>query len=311
MVRNRYRKGIMKKTGIIFDIQRFSLHDGPGIRTTVFLKGCPLHCIWCHNPESWSRKPQLMFSAEKCRQCMACAGSCPNSVHIQKLGEHVLDDKNCDACGKCVTQCAYGALKMSGEEMDVDTVLKEVCADKSYYDNSGGGVTISGGEPMLQFSFLQTLLREAKKQGLHTCLETGGFAQKEEFESIRKDVDLFLFDIKHTDDAAHKKYTGVSNQRILANLDDLYRKGAKLRLRCPLIPGINDTDEHIAGIAALTRKYPELCGVEILPYHDMGKGKWNQIGREYELRDLKSTDQEQKAVLHRRFLEAGCEVMMS
>lgn len=299
----------MKTTGIVFDIQRFSLHDGPGIRTTVFLKGCPLRCIWCHNPESWSRKPQLMFYREKCVQCLACAESCANSVHMQKQGEHVLDYTKCDACGKCVARCPHGALKLSGEEMDVDTILREVCADKSYYKHSGGGLTVSGGEPMLQFAFLETLLKEAKSQGLHTCLETAGFAGKEQFARIYREVDLFLYDIKYVNDEAHKKYTGVSNKIILENLDYLYRKGAQIRLRCPIIPGINDTDGHINGIAELARKYPKLSGVEILLYHDMGKGKWNQLGKEYGLRDLKSMDQEQKAVLYKRFLDAGCEVM--
>lgn len=277
---------MVKKTGMIFDIQRFSIYDGPGIRTTVFLKGCPLHCIWCHNPESWSMEPQLMFSQEKCIHCQECIGN-----------------------GR--THCANGALKLSGEEMDMDTILKEVCADKSYYANSGGGLTVSGGEPMLQFAFLRTLLGEAKRLGLHTCLETSGFAQKEQFSSISREVDLFLYDIKLLNDEAHIKYTGVSNQIILENLDHLYRMGADIRLRCPLIPGINDTDEHINGVAALTRKYPKLTGVEILPYHDMGKGKWTQLGKEYNLPDLKNMDQEQKAILHRRFCDAGCEVIIN
>ncbi len=306
------REGItdMKKTGIIFDIQRFSLHDGPGIRTTVFLKGCPLRCKWCHNPESWSREPQLMFYKEKCVQCLECTGSCSKSVHVFKQGKHIPDYQKCDACGECIASCAYGALKLSGEEMDVDTVLKEVGADKSYYENSGGGLTVSGGEPMLQFSFSEALLGEAKKLGLHTCLETGGFAGKEQFARIAGNVDLFLYDMKHINDEAHKKYTGVSNQIILDNLDYLYHTGSKIRLRCPIIPGINDTDEHIGGIASLARKYPKLTGVEILPYHDMGKGKWNQIGKVYELSDLKNTDQEQKDILLRSFLKAGCEAVM-
>lgn len=301
----------MKKSGIVFDIQRFSLHDGPGIRTTVFLKGCPLRCMWCHNPESWSREPQLMFYKEKCVQCLECIRSCSKSVHLLKQGKHVLDYQKCDACGECIAHCAYGALKLSGGEMDVDTILKEVIADKSYYENSGGGLTVSGGEPMLQFPFLEALLVEAKKLGLHICLETSGFARKELFARIAGNVDLFLYDIKHINDEKHKKYTGVSNQIILDNLDYLYRMGAKIRLRCPLIPGVNDTDEHIGGIAALARKYPKLTGVELLPYHDMGKGKWNQIGKEYGLCDLKNTDQEQKDILRRHFLEAGCEVMMN
>lgn len=295
-------------TGHIFDIQRFALHDGPGIRTTVFLKGCPLHCSWCHNPESWSRKPQLMYQGEKCRNCLKCVELCPDSAHRQSGGRHILDLSKCSGCGICVENCIYGALKLSGYEADADTVMKEVAADISYYESSGGGLTVSGGEPMLQPAFLKELLQKAKSMGIHTCLETSGYARWEVFEQILGDVDLFLFDIKHLNDELHKKYTGVSNRLILENLDRLYRKGTEIRLRCPMIPGVNDTGEHIRGIAGLKRKYPNLSGVEILPYHDMGKGKWEQVGKNYEWKKLENTGQEQKEKLYQRFLEEGCEV---
>lgn len=257
----------MNQAGIIFDIQRFSLHDGPGIRTTVFLKGCPLHCIWCHNPESWDPKPQPMC----------------------------LEDK-------------YGnrVSKISGRRMTVEEVLKEVYADRVYYENSGGGLTVSGGEPMLQYEFLQELLQKSKRQGLHTCIETSGYATQEKFVSILENVDLFLFDIKHMNDSQHQKYTGVSNKIIQDNLKSLYEQGANIVLRCPIIPEINDTDEHIAGIAELTNKYPNVKGMEIIPYHDMGKGKWIQIDKEYSLEELKSYEEAEKEELFARFQKVGC-----
>ena len=252
--------------GIVFDIQRFSIHDGPGIRTTVFFKGCPLRCMWCHNPESWQMKPQWMADKDE-------------KVSIRKL---------------------------SGKEMSVPEIMQEVCADKSFYKNTGGGLTVSGGEPMLQLEFLLELLQEARREGIHTCIETSGFSERENFARIQNFVDLFLFDIKYTDEEAHKKYTGVSNRRILSNLDYLYNAGSCILLRCPIIPGINDTESHIRGVAGLTEKYPDLEGVEIMPYHDMGKGKWKQLGREYALSELKTMDEEQKEMLLKRFQLAGC-----
>ncbi len=296
----------MKNTGIVFDIQRFSIHDGPGIRTTVFLKGCPLSCAWCHNPESWDVKPQLMFNGEKCVGCMACVEACPNNAHKLEDGKHVVDYSICSGCGACVSRCVYSALKLSGREQSVEEVLAEVCADRKFYENSGGGMTVSGGEPMLQFEFLQTLLSEAKRQGISTCVETSGFAPREKYEAILSDVDLFLIDIKHINRDEHKKYTGVYNDLILKNIEFLHDNGAKILIRLPLIPGINDTDEHINGVSALLNRLPGLLGAEILPYHDMGKGKWNQLGKQYELMELKNSDKEQKAKLLQRFIDAGC-----
>lgn len=252
-------------SGIVFDIQRFSIHDGPGIRTTVFFKGCPLRCIWCHNPESWLMQPQWMSGTDG-------AGSRP---------------------------------KLTGREMSVTEVMEEVLADKSYYRNSGGGLTVSGGEPMMQPEFLACLLEEAKREEIHTCIETSGFAAREDFKRIKDLVDLFLFDIKYMDEEGHIRYAGASNQTILHNLDYLYGAGSRILLRCPVIPGINDTEAHIEGIAGLTEKYPDLEGVEIMPYHDMGKSKWRRIGRQYALSDLKTMGEEQKELLLGRFQRAG------
>lgn len=297
----------MRGQGIIFDIQRFSLHDGPGIRTTVFLKGCSMRCRWCHNPESWSVDPQLMFYRDRCTDCLACVDACENHVHRSQQGVHTVQFSLCNSEGTCVDRCAYGALKICGKERNVREVLEEVMADGAYYQNSGGGLTVSGGEPMLQVSFVRELLAGAKERGLHTCMETSGYARTESYRQIREFVDLFLFDIKHTNDAKHTEYTGVSNKLILRNLEALYEGGAQILIRCPIIPGINDTDEHIGGIAELMRKYPGLEGPEILPYHDMGKSKWRQIGGSYRLSELKNLENEQKNLLLQRFRKAGCQ----
>lgn len=243
--------------GVVFDIQRFSLHDGPGIRTTVFLKGCPLRCAWCHNPESWLQEPQTMVKKKQERIC--------------------------------------------GTRMTVEDVMREVLADEAYYRNSGGGLTVSGGEPMLQFEFLKPLLEASKKAGLHTCMETSGYCDEEQLKEISPLVDLFLFDIKLTDPQMHKQYTLVDNRRILENLNMLCRNGARIVLRCPIIPGINDTDAHILAVGKLVEKYPEITGVEIMPYHDMGRGKWRELGLDYSLEQLKTVNEEEKLVLLQRF----------
>lgn len=290
----------LETTGIVFDIQRASFHDGPGIRTTVFLKGCPLHCLWCHNPEAVERKPQLFFYPQKCRLCGDCVSACPEGVHSLVNGVHQVQFERCTNCGDCVPACTQRALKISGEEMSVRQVMHEVTADRDFYAATGGGLTLSGGEPMAQFAFTRDLLHAAKAQGIpgtrtqgfHTCLQTSGFAPQKRYAQLLPYVDLFQLDYKITGSLEHQKYTGVRSELILANLDFLYQSGAAVALRCPVIPGINDTRPHFSAIQALNARYPNLAGIDILPYHDMGNNKRTSIGQPLTLAGLKSTPPE-------------------
>lgn len=266
-------------TGIIFNIQRFCLDDGPGIRTTVFLKGCYLHCFWCHNPESMTLSPQLSYTAARCGGCGQCVTACTSGVHSFVDGVHRVDFAACITCGDCVAACPTGALSIIGKQMTVTAVLTEVMKDAPYYAESGGGLTLSGGEPLYQFEFALALLRQAKALGLDTAVETSGIAPQAHYTAVLPFVDHFLFDIKHEDAQVHQKVTGISNAPILANLDWLYRHGAEITLRCPQIPRVNETAVFAQFITDLQAKYPNLAGVDWLPYHEMGVEKQAQIGQ--------------------------------
>ncbi len=284
----------MKESGIIFDIKKSAIHDGPGIRTTIFLKGCALNCIFCHNPEAISPQPQLLFNQNKCVHCFACVQACPNKVHKNRDGKHILIRELCQACGRCVEECLYGALEIIGKDTNIEDIIKEIEKDRDYYDNSGGGVTLSGGDPLFQFEFALALLQTLKESNIHTCLDTNGCASKDKYENILPYVDLFLFDYKATCPEKHKEITGISNKIVLDSLDFLYKSKARIILRCPVIPGINDSKEHFRGIADLSKKYPELVGIEIMAYHALGKDKAEYTGREYKLKGLKTTDEQTK-----------------
>ncbi|MDI1249431.1 MAG: glycyl-radical enzyme activating protein [Lacunisphaera sp.] len=268
----------MSEQGIVTDIQRGSLRDGPGIRTTIFLKGCPLRCLWCHNPEAISPRPQLFFTEDRCVRCGACAWACPKDVHQVRSGSHEIDFGKCDSCALCVDECNSNGLRIVGKAMDVDAIMAEVMADMDFYLNSGGGVTLSGGEPLFQHSFSLEILRRSQQAHIHTCVETSGFVAPAKFEAVLPAVDLLLFDYKATTDEDHRSFTGVSNQQILVNLDAAYQLGKAIILRCPIIPGLNDTTDHFRGIRALDQKYPRLRGIELMPYHDFGNSKRPSIG---------------------------------
>jgi glycyl-radical enzyme activating protein len=265
--------------GLVFDIQHFTIHDGPGIRTSVFLKGCPLRCLWCHNPESQASGVEIFYLPEKCIVCRACGEVCPEGAHHFENDLHRLDRSICVRCGACVLECYSGGLERVGQEMDVDTVLAEVLADQPFYRTSCGGLTISGGEPMQQFDFTRALLQSAKAAGLHTCLETSGCSSRERYLDIAPLVDLFLFDVKETDPELHRQFTGVSNHAIRENLLALDHSGARLVLRCPIIPGLNDRLEHLAGIAELANRLQNVEEIHILPYHPLGSSKSQRLGK--------------------------------
>lgn len=244
------------------------MHDGPGIRTTVFLKGCPMRCAWCHNPETQKRKKELLFYSKKCIGCRMCEAVCPNKAH--NFGEnHTIDRRKCIVCGKCAEVCPTGALEVSGKEMTVREILCEVEKDSAFYGKDGG-LTLSGGEPLLNAEIAIRLLEECKIRGISTAVETCGYVDEKALTRAAEFVDLFLWDIKDTNDKRHRLYTGVSNERIIENLYSVGSLGAKIRLRCIIVSGVNTDEEHYSGIARLAKTVPGVEGVELLAYHAYG-----------------------------------------
>ena len=264
--------GRAEAAGRVFDVQRYSLHDGPGIRTTVFLKGCPLACRWCHNPESQSFAPEVLVTAERCLSCGTCATACEH-------GAPPPGDARCTACGACVEACPAGARRLAGRETTVAEVMREVLRDRVFYDDSGGGVTFSGGEPLAQPAFLAALLDASRAAGIHTAVDTCGFAPRGRLMALAPRVDLFLFDVKIVDDARHRALTGVPSAPILANLRALAAAGAAVWIRVPVVPGLNDAEDDLAAAAAVVAALPGAHRVSLLPYHRTGAAKARRLGR--------------------------------
>ena len=267
-------------TGIVFDIQHFCVDDGPGIRTTVFLKGCPLRCAWCHNPEGLEAKPQMFFHAEKCVLCGRCADACVRDGHAFAEEGHKIIRENCIFCNDCVSACPAEALRITGKEMTVKEVLEDVLSDKPFYETSGGGMTLSGGEPLAQGKFACALLKAAVEAGLNTCVETSGFCPESVMEEAAMYTDLFLLDVKETDDVLHRKFTGVSRDKILRNARRLAQLQKQIILRCPIVPGCNDREDHFRQIALLAAELGTVREIHLEPYHPFGIDKYKSLGME-------------------------------
>lgn len=278
--------------GLIFDIKRFAIHDGPGIRTTVFFKGCPLHCLWCHNPEGMSRKPQILYNPVKCIGCGYCLDICPQHAHWIEDGRHVVDRRRCLACGACAEQCFAGALELAGKRVTAREVMDDVLLDRPFYERSGGGLTLSGGEPLAQHGFALAVLQVAKARGIHTALDTSGFAPWELMQTLLNHTDLILFDLKHMDSQQHQVFTGVPNEPILNNLRRIDAAGHPIWVRIPLVPGKNDEDANFHALGQFLSDLRNIERIEILCYHALAASKYEQLGRDYPLRDLRSPTKE-------------------
>ncbi len=272
-------------SGLVFNIQKYSVHDGPGIRTTVFLKGCPLRCAWCHNPESITPRRELLIVESRCIACRECRLACRFGTLVPGDGPLPARSGTCVLCGDCVAACPTEARALGGDEMSVARVLKIVSQDRMFYEQSGGGVTFSGGEPLLQPEFLRSLLETCHAGGLHTVVDTCGMASWEHLLAIAPVTDLFLYDIKLMDDARHRQWTGVSNALILQNLEALGRVHQQIWLRIPLIPGVNDDPAELEAIARFAASVPSIRQVNVLPYHRNGAHKAKRLGQDSALAD--------------------------
>ncbi|MEM3403116.1 MAG: glycyl-radical enzyme activating protein [Nitrososphaeria archaeon] len=279
-------------SGVVFNIERCAIHDGPGIRTLVFLQGCPLACLWCQNPEGQSKHPVLLFFENRCVKCFRCLTVCPTgATSISEYGKVTVDRVLCRNCFKCVEVCPSGARRVSGRLMSSKEVVYEVEKDFVFYRRSGGGITLSGGEPTAQPEFAAEVLRGCKTRYIHTCIETCGYTQWEVLEKLLDYTDLVLYDIKHMNEEKHVRFTGVSNRLILANAKKVVTKGVKVVIRVPLITGFNDDEDNVRALAEFVKELG-VRYVDLLPYHRLGVGKYKLLQRKYSLEDLEPPTKE-------------------
>lgn len=264
---------------VITDVQKFSVHDGPGIRTLIFFKGCPLKCQWCQNPETWRPEPQIMYTQNACIHCGACISACAAGA-IHPAGSGIaIDPDRCRVCGSCTNVCYAEALKKVGRRVSIEDLMNIILEDEAFYGEQGG-VTLSGGEILMQADFAAELLKTAKARRIHTAIETCGFGSREKLLEIAKFCDLVLYDVKHMDPEFHRRYTGYSNERILSNLEAVVATGTKVIIRIPYIPGVNASDENIRQTGRLAKRLG-VAQVHLLPFHTLGESKWNGLSLDY------------------------------
>lgn len=294
--------------GFVTNIQRYSIHDGPGIRTTVFFKGCNLRCFWCHNPETLAPKPELQLFPERCIGCGACLERCPHGAHTRVNGDRVFRRELCRACGACAETCYAEALVLVGDQMSADEVVAQALRDRPFYETSHGGVTLSGGEPLLQLAFCRAILEGVRGEGVHTAIETNACWSWERMEPLLPLVDLWMVDVKTMDSDLHRQVTGASNDQILANLRRLADADAPLIVRTPVVPGVNDDAEAIHAIAEYVAGLRTLVYYELLPFHPMAVGKYCSLGLDYRAAKLERPSQEAMAALAKVAAAVGIEV---
>lgn len=291
--------------GIVFDIQRFSIHDGPGIRTIIFLKGCPLRCKWCSNPESQKMKPELMYRSDQCIRCGSCFKVCKvGAIDLDK--EYIVDRNKCTSCGECVLVCPSSALLMKGKTMTVEEVIKEARKDSIQYYRSDGGITLSGGEALVQYEFAREIFKACKAQGWHTAIETEGYANEEVIKDVIPYVDLVMLDIKSVNLKKHMEFTGVDNEIILKNAR-IIQEIANTVIRIPVIPEFNASKEEITDIIKFVKTLPNIKKVHLLPYHRYGENKYKLLNKEYELKNMKELSDDFKNELKKIVESYGLE----
>lgn len=283
------KAGALERKAFISNIQKYNMYDGPGVRTLVFFKGCPLRCKWCSNPETLERKYQIMYKRISCVDCGACVPVCPVGIHsiLKDTSEHVIDRNiDCIGCGKCVDACKTFAISISGETKTISELLEIVEEDRMFYDLSGGGLTVGGGEALMQHDAVANLLMACKQSGINTAVETSGYARFEHLLQVSEFTDLFLFDLKHIDSDRHYELTGVRNEQILKNLQELLKRRKDVKVRMPMLKGVNDNQKDIEGVVNFLmpfRDHKNFKGIDLLPYHKFGVNKYRQLGREYPL----------------------------